>query len=476
MGNLQTPLIKVITIVISLATLCFGLHNYTYQDNVPPSQDPPGGLKPSQVPQFVTIGFDDNMYSGTLKTTDAGGGITFVTDELCAGRVNPAGNVNTGTYDGEPISITFFPSSIYCGDQQQNESPLLIKLALNKAYEDGHEIGNHTHSHGNGAISTVQGWNLSSWENEISTCTRWLIKPKPDTTSMPYWEVNSPDEWKKQGAEILNEDVIGFRTPFLAYSDYTFQALKNNGIVYDCSIEEGSQSNQDGTNYFWPYTLDNGSPAAPDIGNHPGLWEMGCHLVVKPDGSKMTGLDYNMWIDAKMTKSEFVNTLIHTLDLRLQGNRCPFLFGAHSDEYSSKWIGQCNASVQERRQALVEFFEYALSKPDVRIVRYDKVLAWMRDPVPLGPTPIYNHNSLKNKRITISVQNGSIIVKTKEVLEKSEMNFVLFDMYGRVVARKEMRQFNNQMIKWNIVTIASGNYLLKIDGDIRFQKRITFMR
>ncbi len=33
---------------------------YYYQDNRPASQEPPGGLAPSQVPQFVVLGFDDN--------------------------------------------------------------------------------------------------------------------------------------------------------------------------------------------------------------------------------------------------------------------------------------------------------------------------------------------------------------------------------------------------------------------------------
>ena len=33
-------------------------------DERAPSQDPPGGLAPEQVPMFVTLGFDDNGYSG----------------------------------------------------------------------------------------------------------------------------------------------------------------------------------------------------------------------------------------------------------------------------------------------------------------------------------------------------------------------------------------------------------------------------
>jgi len=285
---------------------------------------------------------------------------------------------------------------------------------------------------------------------------------------MPYWEANMPDEWKKHGAEIPEENIIGFRTPFQAYSDYTFQALLNQEFVYDCSIEEGVQSNQDGSNYYWPYTLDNGSPAAPNIGNHPGLWEMGCHLVVKPDGSKMTGLDYNMWVDAKMSKTEFVNTLKHTLDLRLQGNRCPFLFGAHSDEYSSKWTGQCVANIQERREALVEFFEYALTKPDVRIVSYDKVLAWIREPAPLDGTGMYMTKENAVKPI-VGIYHNTVFIND---LNEGTLEFDLYTLQGsRVVAETVGVETNR--VEVNLTSVPSGVYVIRFKGMPKMLKRIT---
>ena len=36
--------------------------------------------------------------------------------------------------------------------------------------------------------------------------------------------------------------------------------VKAAGFWYDCSIQEGTDLDQDGTNFFWPYTLDQGSP------------------------------------------------------------------------------------------------------------------------------------------------------------------------------------------------------------------------
>jgi hypothetical protein len=81
-----------------------------------------------------------------------------------------------------------------------------------------------------------------------------------------------------------------------------------------------------------------------------------------------------------MTKGEFLATLKHTLDKRLQGNRAPLLFGAHTDYYSTKYTGAPNATSDERRAAIEEFIDYALSKPDVRIVSAKQVLDWMRLP------------------------------------------------------------------------------------------------
>src|SRR5204863_593211 len=139
------------------------------------------------------------------------------------------------------------------------------------------------------------------------------------------------------------------------------------GFWYDCSVEDGFQPAMDGTNYLWPYTLDGGSPGVQvilerdqrykPIGKYPGLWELPDHPVIVPpdaecakygvstglrarvkavvskfsvDDGKATGLDYNVWDEYKMSNAEYLATLKYTLDLRLRGNRAPFMFGGHS--------------------------------------------------------------------------------------------------------------------------------------------------
>jgi peptidoglycan/xylan/chitin deacetylase (PgdA/CDA1 family) len=372
-----------------------GLGPWTGHDDVAPSASPPCGLSPSQVPQFVSLGFDDNAYSG-LDGSGGTGGMTWAT-QMARQRTNP---------DGTPVRVSFYMTSIYM-DQWQSESPTFVKRAWHTAMTDGNEIGDHTLSHAHG-----DQFDLAHWRTEIQSCITSLTKPfDPD-------EVNfSPDASK--GIGLDRAKVYGFRTPFLEYNDATLAAVKELGFHYDTSIEDGYQYEQDGTNYLWPYTLDHGSPGheilvkwgskAP-ITPHPGLWELPVHPVIVPpddkcaqygvpsglrarlqarqswfdvEGGKITGFDYNLWVSFAMTKAEFLATLKYTLDQRLAGNRAPMMFGAHTDYYSSKYTAVPNATLIERQQAIEEFLDYARAKPMVRIKPNQEILEWVRNPVPL---------------------------------------------------------------------------------------------
>jgi hypothetical protein len=372
-----------------------GLGPWTGNDNVAPSANPPSGLSPSQVPMFVSLGFDDNAYSG-LSGSSGDGGMDWATAMLAA-RTNP---------DASPVRASFFNATVYIGSWM-SESPTFVKRAWNSAYKNGNEIGNHTHSHPHGSAFTG-----SQWQVELETCNDWLSKPfdpnEPNT---------SPDNTK--GAGVSAADIRGFRTPYLEYGDALFSTLKNLGFWYDCSIEEGWQYDQNGKNYFWPFTLNNGSPghdvqvswgSKQPITGEAGLWEMPVHPVIVPPDSvaaqygiepglraklksvaswfdkgsgKVTGFDYNLWVSFGLTKAEVLATLKYTFDLRMQGNRAPFLFGAHTDYYSSKYTGAPNASAAERRQAIEEFLDYVLSHPEARVKSYKEILDWVRNPTTL---------------------------------------------------------------------------------------------
>jgi hypothetical protein len=278
-----------------------------------------------------------------------------------------------------------------------------VKQAWRKELTDGNEMADHTHLHADGG---QMGFTLAQWKTEIQTCIDWLVKPfDPD-------EATSGVVNPEKGIGVPRADIVGFRTPYLSYSDETFAALAEMGFWYDCTLEDGYQGDQNAGSYFWPYTLDEGSPATNVVKPHPGLWELPVYpVVVPPDDKcaeygvptglrakmlnidpgfdvstgKITGLDYNMWILYRMNKAEFVATLKYTLDQHLAGNRTPFMFGAHPDLYSSTPTDEPvpNATYQERRQAIEEFVDYALSKPEVRVVPNRTILDWMRHPTAL---------------------------------------------------------------------------------------------
>jgi hypothetical protein len=412
--------------IISLICLTFlasGLVGCVH-DRQAPSANPPGGLKPYEVPMFVAFGFDDNGYSG-LEGSGGEGGVQFVLDSFNSKR-NPEGRGNTKTFDGSSVLVTFFLKADNI-DANELEDNSLLKKSWRQAYTNGNEIGIHTYSHAHGVKIN---WNVipakrenvftvEDWYEEMQLSFDRLLKPFDPNVKRDDFSV---------GIGIRKADIIGFRTPYLEYNNATFTAVRKAGFLYECSIEEGWQRDQDGTDFLWPYTLHNGSPGdaynskktfgldRPIVGKHSGLWELPSYaLIIPPDehcekygipagfrermkkeqyyfdasDGRVTGLDWNLWFEYHMSKAEFVTLLKYNLDLRLQGNRCPFLFGCHSDIYSSKYglndmspdeQKKLRATVQERREALEEFLEYALSKPEVRVTTMKNILKWLKNP------------------------------------------------------------------------------------------------
>ena len=379
-------------------------------DHCPPSSNPPAGLSPAQVPQFVTIGFDDNGYSGKdPAATPRPYGIAWASHAF-ASRTNPPGKSNRTTFDGCPCRCSYYFTSGYVDGVFTADPPDMVKRGWHEAVKiSGHEGGVHTHSHPHGRELSVDAWGA-----EIDLCVEWLLKP------VPYSETDLSKSTRTLGAGLDAAKLVGFRAPYLQYNDNTFAAIAKRGFLYDCSIEEGWQHVLTPANQLWPYTLDEGSPgnkahqaidqAVPLVGSHCGLWEIPVHVVfVPPDElcehygvprglrasialrdpsfdpstGKITGLDWNCLVDCRMTKAEFLATLKYTFDCRYQGNRAPFAFGAHSDVYSDGYTFPPCITARERQEAVEEFLAYVLTKEDVRVVALEDIVHWMRDPKPL---------------------------------------------------------------------------------------------
>ena len=352
------------------------------------SSNPPAGLSASQVPQFVAVTFDDNFGSE---------GMSWATD-LFATRFNPAGSGNTATFDGTAARSSFYHNSTYLSSMQG---------AWQAAFNAGHELGDHTVGHGDGIAYTT-----SQWTTEIRDCRTALASGLGTTTST----------------------IKGFRAPFLHYNDNAFTVLRTESpaFTYDTSIMGCWATGEGPTSCPWPYTMEAGSADADavsskwagrnvvSVGQHSGLWEVPVSVVFVPPDSvagqygfstglrqrvqallgsannpnffeestgKLVGMDITMFLDARMTRAEVVATLKYTLDQRLAsgGNRAPLVFVGHTHVYQSAWDGTPNVpSLADRRGAIQDFMDYALSKPEVRIRPVADIVAWMNNPVALG--------------------------------------------------------------------------------------------
>lgn len=369
---------------------------------------PPQGLGGLATPQFVCVSSDDNGYSG-LPGSPHDGGLHYFT-ELFSGLRNPAGAGNPATFDGASPHFTFFVNTRFivpdvpnphAGGYGLGDDPVLVKRAWREAFDRGHEIAVHTHSHPHGRPFTV-----AQWTAEMSRSSDILMRPY-DPGETP----GRPDA--SFGVGVPRSALIGFRAPFIEPADNGMTAAVELGLVYDSSIEEGPGLGPHFGEQAWPYTLDYGIPAQkPPIGPHPGFWEIPIgNYIAPPDGEcgrygvppglraalakrrdyfrpengEITGMDWNLWNEYAMSPAEFLATLEYTLDVHLRGNRSPMTAGFHSELYTIRRDGRTDPDVIRARRAAVEaFLAYALSRPEVRLVDHRELLEWLKKPVLLS--------------------------------------------------------------------------------------------
>ncbi|MBN1412264.1 MAG: hypothetical protein JW969_15570 [Spirochaetales bacterium] len=363
-----------------------------------PSPNPPGGFRPEQVPQFIVLGLDDNLLCGM----DDSDGFNWIL-EMFTDLKNPPGKGNKATFDGNNYHFTFYVSPFYEYDNIKIDAESNI-FSWGRAIEAGHEIGLHTLHHIDG-----ENFDFSRWDEEIRGCRDWLLKVS-----------NLSNRGKRTNPDMDALDFYGFRAPFLLYNDDSFAAMKTNSLLYDSSIDEGFQRDQDGTNCLWPYTLDSTSPGNIALNekvgkyllkrHYPGLWEIPVYTVIVPpddlcgkyltssglrkrmklqdatfdvNDGKITGFDWNLWFFFHMNKNEFLATMKYSLDLRYTGNRCPLCIGFHGDIYSKLYPYSKKAYFEERQWAFRRFIEYAHGLKDVRFVSAIELLEWLVNPAAL---------------------------------------------------------------------------------------------
>lgn len=173
-----------------------------------------------------------------------------------------------------------------------------------------------------------------------------------------YWETEVADSMTHQGdppqgeingnlialnslAGIPMSSIIGFRAPYLNYSVETLTLLKNANFTYDSSATASLPVDADGTDAYWPYTLDFGLAndcltvpgvcrGQPEI---PGLWEVPMYALFDERGVDGIHL-MDPWLDTANGNAAVNNTatleyMQDTFTKHYNGNRQPFGLYTH---------------------------------------------------------------------------------------------------------------------------------------------------
>ncbi|KMQ51072.1 polysaccharide deacetylase [Chitinispirillum alkaliphilum] len=370
------------------------------QVSMAPSQRNPGNFPDHEVPQLIVIGSDDNTDAEAMR---------WMLNEL-ASRTHK---------DGTPLRMSF-----YSNTRSWDRDTALVN-AHREAYAAKHSLGNHTRDH----IHHIE----REWTDDGPVVTKiWELDELLTEQYMPVMEALTTQ------IGVNPKHIYGFRTPFLEFTNTTFTGLREIGIVYDCSIMEGAGRSPG--EFYWPYTMDHQPPVLPwwavsndiEVTSHPGLWQLPAYnfsvpedihshmdtMVTYDHGGIVSGLDYNMWARRnaggfEFNKDQSLRTLKRTLNMKYNGNRTPFTFGAHSQMYFGKNSSYVNIQDPAERQAMfTEFLDYALGYDNVWFVSGAQVINYMQQPVrasEFNPGDYLPQNFLEDdeETFTLTVTNGT---------------------------------------------------------------------
>lgn len=303
-------------------------------DNFPPARDAATALGlPSvwSVPQFVLLAFN--------------GAITPQAYDL----YRPLSTLRSPV-DGCPIKATWFANVA----QSADAAPMTKCDIVAGLRKSGHEIATHTYG--------------------------LTINPTAD-------EIEGAVDWLNETCGVPREELRGFRTPGLGFTQDTFENLAELGMLYDSSIADHQLGSDSGRQHWWPYTMDGGIPQAcvasagscdPSKSN-PGLWEVPLWRLYGEDDIPKIPID---WFD-----DDVIGTLERNFDRRYNagGNRAPLAINVkiswlatNLDNFTS-WINDTLSS-----------------HDDVYFVTNYELIQWMRDPVPSWEYKALAENSCAN--------------------------------------------------------------------------------
>ncbi|KAG0700094.1 MAM and LDL-receptor class A domain-containing protein 1 [Chionoecetes opilio] len=280
----------------------------------------PANMEPSQVPQMITLTFDDavnyenwNLYNQLFTET----------------RTNP---------NGCPIHGTFYISHEYNNYQYAQQ-----------LWNDGHEIAVHSITHKGPEYFWTNNATIEDWFDEF---------------------VGQANILNRFGG-VRMEDLWGVRVPYLRVGwNRQFIMMREFGFVYDSSMAAPFSNPP-----LWPYTLDYkmphkcmGTAQKCPSRSFPGIWEIVLNQL-------QAGEYYCAMMDQcppTLDEEDVYQMLMHNFQRHYDTNRAPLGLYFHTIWFKTK----------HNMKGIKRFLDEVRKLPDVWIVNNQEVIKWMREPTP----------------------------------------------------------------------------------------------
>lgn len=217
---------------------------------------------------------------------------------------------------------------------------------VNKAFQEGHEIGSHGNGHFDGGT-----WSHAEWMSEFQQFEKLIF----DVFSLAKIDPNR----KVANGWLMNKsDIKGFRAPLLATSAGLWTTLKDMSFTYDCSKTD--------TTEYWPQK------------SAQGLWNFPLAMLkIAGTGKKTLSMDYNFYVaqsngaadagNKQLYADQTYNTYMAWFQKNYSGTRAPINIGHHF----SAWNGGAYY------EALTRFADMVCGLPEVKCVTYTEYVQWL---------------------------------------------------------------------------------------------------
>jgi hypothetical protein len=168
--------------------------------------------------------------------------------------------------------------------------------------------------------------------------------------------------------------IQGFRAPYLNYSGDTLKLLAQSGFTYDSSATSSTPVTENGTDAFWPYTLDNGLAnnclTVPNICKGqpkiPGFWEFPMYALFDSRGDAGVHL-MDPWLDtadgqSAVNDSATLAYMKSTFLDHYNGQRQPFGLYTHPIHLATNYPGV--TPLTSTINMINEFLDWAQGQPN----------------------------------------------------------------------------------------------------------------